>query len=62
MTENNKKKQIFDLPPPDVVYLDPMFPPRTRPSAVKKNIQILHSLLDTQQKIETDNDNIDGRT
>jgi 16S rRNA (guanine1516-N2)-methyltransferase len=34
---------------PDVCYLDPMFPPRTKSSAVKKGMQILHGLLDTQQ-------------
>jgi 16S rRNA (guanine1516-N2)-methyltransferase len=33
---------------PSVVYLDPMFPPRTKSAAVKKNMQILHGLLDTQ--------------
>lgn len=30
---------------PDICYLDPMFPPRTKSSAVKKNMQILHGLL-----------------
>ena len=30
---------------PDVCYLDPMFPPRTKSSAVKKNMQILHGLF-----------------
>jgi len=30
---------------PDVCYLDPMFPPRTKSAAVKKNMQILHGLL-----------------
>jgi 16S rRNA G966 N2-methylase RsmD len=40
-------KSITD--PVDVCYLDPMFPPRTKSSAVKKNMQILHSLLDSQE-------------
>jgi 16S rRNA (guanine1516-N2)-methyltransferase len=38
-----------DTPKADVVYLDPMFPPRTKSAAVKKGMQILHGLLDTQQ-------------
>lgn len=37
---------------PDICYLDPMFPPRTKSAAVKKGMQILHGLLDTQQKDE----------
>jgi Putative SAM-dependent methyltransferase len=32
---------------PDAVYLDPMFPPRTKSAAVKKPMQVLHSLLHT---------------
>lgn len=31
----------------DVVYLDPMFPPRQKQSAVKKGMSILHGLLET---------------
>jgi 16S rRNA (guanine1516-N2)-methyltransferase len=34
---------------PHICYLDPMFPLRTKSSAVKKNMQILHSLLGTQE-------------
>lgn len=30
--------------PPDVVYLDPMFPSRTKSAAVKKKFQLLHRL------------------
>ena len=57
---------------PHVVYLDPMFPPRTKSAAVKKNMQILHSLLATttpvgagttipseQQPHHHDDDNVD---
>lgn len=34
--------------PPDIVYLDPMFPPRKKKaSAVKKDMAMLHSLLGT---------------
>jgi len=32
----------------DIVYLDPMFPTRTKSAAVKKNMQILHGLLESQ--------------
>ena len=35
--ENNESLLL-----PDIVYLDPMFPPRTKSAAVKKNMQILH--------------------
>ena len=31
---------------PDICYLDPMFPPRTKSSAVKKKMQLLHGLFD----------------
>ncbi len=31
----------------DVIYLDPMFPPRQKQSAVKKGMTILHGLLET---------------
>eukprot|EP00551_Chaetoceros_affinis_P007702 CAMPEP_0203667820 /NCGR_PEP_ID=MMETSP0090-20130426/4573_1 /ASSEMBLY_ACC=CAM_ASM_001088 /TAXON_ID=426623 /ORGANISM="Chaetoceros affinis, Strain CCMP159" /LENGTH=452 /DNA_ID=CAMNT_0050532089 /DNA_START=80 /DNA_END=1438 /DNA_ORIENTATION=+ len=37
---------------PDVCYLDPMFPPRTKSSAVKKNMQILHGLFQNQNSDE----------
>jgi 16S rRNA (guanine1516-N2)-methyltransferase len=37
-----------DIPSPDCIYLDPMFAPRTKTAAVKKNMQILHGLLDSQ--------------
>ena len=37
---------------PDVCYLDPMFPPRTRSEAVKKDMQILHSLLGSNEAEE----------
>lgn len=30
--------------PPDVVYLDPMFPARTKSAAVKKKFQLIHDL------------------
>lgn len=33
----------------DIVYLDPMFPTRKKTASVKKNMQILQSLLESQQ-------------
>ena len=33
---------------PDICYLDPMFPPRAKSAAVRKNMSILHGLLKTQ--------------
>lgn len=42
----------FHIPPPDCIYLDPMFAPRVKSAAVKKNMQILHGLLDSQHKDE----------
>jgi 16S rRNA G966 N2-methylase RsmD len=41
-----------DIPRPDVCYLDPMFPPRTKSSAVKKNMQILHGLFENKDNEE----------
>ena len=39
--------------PPDILYLDPMFPPRKKKaSAVKKDMAMLHSLLGTATTIE----------
>ena len=36
---------LSEMPvPPDVVYLDPMFPARTKSAAVKKKFQLLHHL------------------
>jgi 16S rRNA (guanine1516-N2)-methyltransferase len=36
---------------PDVVYIDQMFPPRAKRASVKKNMQVLHSLLHSQIEI-----------
>ena len=41
---------------PDVCYLDPMFPPRTKSAAVKKNMQILHGLFQTNEGSGNDAD------
>ena len=34
---------------PDIVYLDPMFPARKKSASVKKSMQVLHSLLGSQE-------------
>lgn len=39
---------------PDICYLDPMFPPRTKSAAVKKNMQILHGLFQTNRTMSED--------
>ncbi|HEY0961218.1 MAG TPA: class I SAM-dependent methyltransferase [Pseudomonadales bacterium] len=38
-----------DAPQPDVVYLDPMFPPRSKSASVKKDIALLHTLLGAEE-------------
>jgi 16S rRNA (guanine1516-N2)-methyltransferase len=40
------RNRSVDLP--DIIYLDPMFPPRTKSALVKKNMQVLHHLLESQ--------------
>jgi 16S rRNA (guanine1516-N2)-methyltransferase len=47
-------QQCRDEHRPNIVYLDPMFPPRTKRASVKKGMQILHDLLDTQSVIGPD--------
>jgi 16S rRNA (guanine1516-N2)-methyltransferase len=34
--------------PPDILYLDPMFPPRTKSAAVQLSMQLLHRLFHEQ--------------
>lgn len=38
----------------DLVYLDPMFPVRKKSAAVKKNMQILHALLGSQEIVNNE--------
>ena len=38
-------KRLTDQQCPDVIYLDPMFPPREKSSKVKKEMQIFHQLV-----------------
>ncbi|WP_297189757.1 class I SAM-dependent methyltransferase [uncultured Porticoccus sp.] len=38
-------KTLTDQQCPDVIYLDPMFPPREKSSKVKKEMQIFHQLV-----------------
>ncbi len=35
---------------PDVIYLDPMFPPRSKSASVKKDIALLHTLLGAEEE------------
>lgn len=45
LTEGDSLEVLAHLPePPDVVYLDPMFPERRKSAAVKKRFQLLHHL------------------
>jgi 16S rRNA (guanine1516-N2)-methyltransferase len=41
---------------PEVVYIDPMYAPRTKSAKVNKGMQLLHSLLQSQQQADADND------
>jgi 16S rRNA (guanine1516-N2)-methyltransferase len=38
-----------EIPQPDVIYLDPMFPPRSKSASVKKDIALLHTLLGAEE-------------
>jgi 16S rRNA (guanine1516-N2)-methyltransferase len=38
-----------NAPQPDVIYLDPMFPPRSKSASVKKDIALLHTLLGPEE-------------
>jgi 16S rRNA (guanine1516-N2)-methyltransferase len=38
---------------PDVVYLDPMFPPRNKSAKVKKDIALLHEILGAESDFES---------
>jgi 16S rRNA (guanine1516-N2)-methyltransferase len=52
-------RRLMGLPSkevPEIFYLDPMFPPRAKSAAVKKDMQILHSLLDSQGSSDVYND------
>ena len=40
-----------DQASPDVVYLDPMFPPRDKSALVKKDMALLHQLLGSEQDL-----------
>ena len=51
LSNDDTEKESSNIPyPPDVCYLDPMFPPRKKKSsAVKKDMALLHSLLGTTE-------------
>lgn len=40
------------LPKPDIVYLDPMFPPRSKSARVKKDMALLQSLLGSEEDFD----------
>jgi 16S rRNA (guanine1516-N2)-methyltransferase len=42
-----KEQPSSDVKYPDVIYLDPMFPPRGKSSKVKKEMQLFHQLVGT---------------
>ena len=52
----DRKESTDVLPkwPPDIVYLDPMFPARKKSASVKKNMQVLHRLLGSQHVMMDD--------
>lgn len=41
--------QQGESPQPDVIYLDPMFPARTKSASVKKDIALLQTLLEVEE-------------
>lgn len=42
-------RDLAETQRPDVIYLDPMFPERRKTAAVKKEMQVLHHLVGTDQ-------------
>lgn len=42
-----------EAPRPDVIYLDPMFPPRNKQARVKKDIALLHTLLGSEPDVDS---------
>ncbi|KAL7467310.1 hypothetical protein ACHAXS_007559 [Conticribra weissflogii] len=50
-TPSSTRREINSIPyPPDICYIDPMFPPRKKKSyLVKKDMAMLHSLLGTSK-------------
>lgn len=42
-----------EAPRPDVIYLDPMFPPRNKLARVKKDIALLHTLLGSEPDVDS---------
>lgn len=49
---NDYLAQLTVSEQPDIIYLDPMFPPRNKTAAVKKEMRILQALLGEQQDSE----------
>ena len=51
---NDDNNNDNDNPIPDIIYLDPMFPPRQKTAAVKMGMQLLHGLLQDEYQEEID--------
>jgi len=45
LAEDNATQVLTDLPPPDVIYLDPMFPERHKTALVKKAMRFFHDIV-----------------
>lgn len=50
--KNKGESSCIAASQPDICYLDPMFPPRQKSAAVKKNMQILHGLFQSNQMLD----------
>ena len=56
LSQSSEEEGLERMERPDIVYLDPMFSPRTKSAAVKKAMQILHGVLQTQDVDSADED------
>lgn len=45
LTQANAISYLKTIPAPDIIYLDPMFPERSKSAQVKKEMQIFHTLI-----------------
>jgi 16S rRNA (guanine1516-N2)-methyltransferase len=53
MKVHQQDSRLLDVPPDNVLYLDPMFPERKKSAAVKKEAVMLQSLTDTLDDSES---------
>jgi Putative SAM-dependent methyltransferase len=62
-TTISSPQQTQHVQVPDIIYLDPMFPTRKKSASVKKNMQLLHSLLgETAVDTSTSNNDMPEQT